>query len=90
MSETDSFIPGGFESFPSLHTDNQRVGEFSEWSTEVLEERVHQYGHFLSKDQMPRATATANRIMEHLLFELAYRDGVYDAYTGKQEDELCQ
>ena len=87
MSE---FSSQGFESFPSLYADEQQVAEFSEWSTEVLEARVHQYGHFLSTPQMPRATETANRIMEHLLFELAYRDGVYDEQTGKQEDELCQ
>ena len=75
MSE---FSSSGFESFPSLYADSKLVAEFSEWSTEVLEARVHQYGHFLSQEQMPRATETANRIMEHLLFELAYRDGVYD------------
>jgi hypothetical protein len=90
MTETDSFIPGGFESFPSLYADTKQVAEFSTWSTEVLEERVNQYGHFLSTPQMPRATETANRILDHLLFELAYRDGIYDEYTGKQEDELCQ
>ena len=85
MSE---FIGGGFASFPRLEPDNKRVGEFSEWSTKALEERVHQYGHFLSKEQMPRATRTANRILNHLLFELAYRDGVYDTYI--KQDELCE
>lgn len=82
MSE---FASQGHESFPSLQSDNDRVGEFSEWSNENLEARVWQYGHFLSTEQMPRATKTANRILDHLLFELAYRDGVYDEYITKEE-----
>lgn len=87
MSE---FGSQGFETFPSLQPDNKLVGEFSTWTIDVLEARVHQYGHFLSKEPMPRAKATANRVLDHLLFELAYRDGVYDEYIGKSEDELCE
>lgn len=90
METSSPFTGEGFESFPSLYADSKLVSEFSEWPTENLEARVHQYGQFLSKERMPRATATANRILDHLLFELAYRDGVYDEYTNKQEDELCQ
>lgn len=84
------FASGGFEEFPPLYFDNRDIATISEWPTEVLEERVHQYGQFLSKPQMPRATATANRILDHMIFELAFRDGVYDEYTGKSEDELCE
>lgn len=87
MSE---FGSGGFERLPSLHIDNKRVGEFSEWTIDRLEELVNKYGQFLSKPQMPRATETANRILDHLLFELAHRDGIYDEITGKDKDELCQ
>lgn len=86
--ETNSFTGEGFAPFPSLYADEKRIREAAELSTEVLERFVNEYGHFLSKPQMPRATATANRILDHMIFELAYRDGVYDE-TIKQENELC-
>lgn len=87
MSE---FASQGFEPFPSLYADSQLISKFSEWPTEVIEARVTEYGQFLSKPQMPRATATGNRILDHLIFELGYRDGIYDEYTNKHEDELCE
>lgn len=71
------FTPEGYKEFPGLIPDNARVGEFSEWETEVLEARVKQYGYFLQNDPMPRAEKTAIRIVAHLMFELMYREGLY-------------
>jgi len=73
------FTGEGFASFPNTYEDNKRVGSFSEWPQDILEARVNEYGAFLQRtDPMPRAQATANRVMEHLLFELAFRDGIYN------------
>jgi hypothetical protein len=80
------FTPEGYKEFPGLIPDNARVGEFSEWETEVLEARVKQYGYFLQNDPMPRAKETATRIVAHLMFEIFWRRGGYDDYN---EDELC-
>lgn len=71
------FTPEGYKEFPGLIPDNARVGEFSEWPTEVLEARVKQYGYFLQDDPMPRAKETATRIVAHLMFELMWREGLY-------------
>jgi hypothetical protein len=72
------FMPEGFTPFPSLHSDSLRVSEFAEWETENLEARVNAYTEFLQTDCMPRARMTGERIVNHILFELAYRDGVYN------------
>lgn len=100
MTASESFIPGGYEAFPSLVSDSKRVGLLGDmrrnregkleyvYSTERIEELVMQYGHYLANNPMPRGKATAERILDHLLFELAYRDGVYDEILN--EDELCE
>lgn len=86
MSE---FTGNGFETFPSIHVDNKRVAEFSEWTTPVLEEHTSQYAAFLQRDDlMPRARAQAERVLDHLLFELAYRDGIYDEFIEK--NDVCE
>lgn len=80
MSE---FTPEGHKEFPSLQSDNERVGEYSEWPQDVLEARIKQYGYFLEQDPMPRAKATANRIASHLMFELFWRRGGFGDYTSE-------
>lgn len=69
------FTPEGYKEFPGLIPDLERVGEFSEWDTEVLEARVKQYGYFLQNDPMPRAEKVATKIVAHLMFELMWRRG---------------
>ena len=79
-----SFTTEGYESFPSLYQDTQRLHEVGEWPYDVLENRVNEYGAFLTRqDLMPRAKATANRLLDHYLFELAYRDQVWDEVIKK-------
>jgi len=83
MSE---FSTEGFESFPSLYADNKRIAELSEWTIPMLEERASQYAAFLQRDDlMPRAKAQADRMLDHVLFELTYRDGFYNE-TPKTEE----
>ena len=73
------FTGDGFEGMPSIYQDNLQVRLFSTWERQVLEDRVTEYGHFLQReDLMPRARQGADRVMTHALFELAFRDGVYD------------
>jgi hypothetical protein len=83
------FTTEGFESFPNIYVDNLQTHEFSTWNRAVLEARVMQYGTFLQQsDLMPRAKEGANRVMDHLLFELAWRDGVYDNQERVEDAEV--
>lgn len=84
------FTGNGFESFPALYHDTERLHSVTEWPTDMLDERMMQYGKFLDGDTMPRAKQTATRILDHLLFEAACRDGVYDNDLRPMEDETCE
>lgn len=95
MSE---FSGEGFRPFPNLYYDLMRTGEYAMenpdgtyiYTADRLEAVILEYANFLRReDIMPRATATAEAIIERSLFELAYRDGIYDETTAKDEDELC-
>lgn len=85
MSE---FATQGFAPFPDCYHDNLRVGSFSDLSDGGLDYLTDEYGRFAQRtDIMPRARTAANRILDHLLFELAYRDGIYES-APRMEDEL--
>lgn len=71
MSE---FSTEGHQSFPSLHTDNERIGECTTWDTDRCERMLWQYGEFAKQDLMPRAREQTDRIIGHLIFELFQRD----------------
>ena len=80
MSEDSGFTSGGRNEghFPSVHSDSQIVGEFSQWRQDILEERYNDYSNYLDrKDISPRSRGEAERILSHLIFELAYREGFY-------------
>ena len=84
MSE---FTGEGFKPFPNTHSDLQEASKVVEWDDARLERKVHEYGHFLTRDDiMERARKTGALILDRLMFELACRDGIYDDY---REDELC-
>ena len=69
----------GFDSFPNTYEDNKQVGMFSDLSPEALEYKLNEYGRFLQRaDLMSRVRRIGNRILDHLLFEAACRDGIYD------------
>ena len=75
--ETSAFTSQNRESFPPTYEDNKDVRNFSDekkWPTPKLIGRLAMYSWFVERlDIMPRARRTANRILEHLLFELPYR-----------------
>ena len=76
MSE---FSSEGYESFPSIYADTKLIHEFGALDRQILEDRLTTYIQFLKRDDlMPRARDNASRIREHLLFELMYRDGLFD------------
>ena len=78
MSE---FAGKGFESFPHLYADTKKIAVFAEMEKEILERLSSEYTEFLSRENiMPRAREAANRILDHVMFELAYREGVYADY----------
>lgn len=88
MSE---FTSQGGEVFPNTYSDLQTISEVAEWPIERLNHKANEYGKFLLReDLMPRALKAANFIMDRLLFEMAYRDGVYDPIINKVEDEICE
>lgn len=84
-----SFTGEGFAPFPNVYSDNQRLGECSEWPDSVIEDKVCEYWQFLDRDDiMPRAIAAAHRVIDHLGFEMDYRYGAYET-TQRLEDEVC-
>jgi hypothetical protein len=93
-----TFTGEGFKPFPNVYYDLMRTGDYAMenpdgsyiYTTERLEAVILEYAQFLRReDIMPRATTSANEIIERTLFELAWRDGVYAEYTVHDEDELC-
>lgn len=88
LENLSAFTGNGFTSFPNTYEDNKRVGEFSTLTDEALANKTNMYGEFMQReDLMPRARKTGERILNHLIQELAYRDGVYPQQF--REDELC-
>lgn len=77
--ETSAFTGTGFDTFPSIYSDNQIISECSNWEDERIERVVQEYTTFLERDDLqPRARAGAERILDHLGFEMDYRMGAYD------------
>lgn len=75
MSE---FTSAGHDHFPNLYSDSQEIHEVAEWPRERLDYKTDEYGAFTQRsDLMPRAVTAAGKILDYLLFEMAYRDGVY-------------
>lgn len=73
MSE---FTSSGGEVFPNTHADTQLITTFAELTDEILDRKAKEYSLFLQReDLMPRAIETAQRILEHLIFEINYREG---------------
>jgi len=79
--------PESFEGMPNIYADNQQTHLFSAWDRGRLERRVTEYGRFLQQPNlMPRAQTGADRVWNHLMFELAWRDGVYSNEEIKEKD----
>lgn len=72
------FTTEGFPPFPDCYHDNLRVAQFSALEDKALDWMVNEYGMFIQReDLMPRAKFAGNRVLDHLLFELGWRDGIY-------------
>lgn len=71
----NGFTSEGFESFPSLYHDTERIHTVLEWPSEVLISRITEYAKFAARtDNMPRAQETADRILSHMQFEVGQRE----------------
>lgn len=75
------------ENIPNTYKDRKNTVEYGNenpdgsyiWTTDRLNAVVSEYASFLLQlDNMPRAIDTANYIGSRAMFELAWRDGVYD------------
>jgi len=86
--EENAFASQGQASFPPIYEDSKVLGDFSDeqrWPTRKLEGRLNRYLEFLNHDDpMPRAREGARRIVEHIMFELLYREGVYNVNEGEE------
>jgi hypothetical protein len=71
VSEQEAF---DYPPFPNLESDYSQVGEYATWERHLLEERLRSYSEFVKGDIMPRARATSELILAHLVFELCWRD----------------
>lgn len=90
LQEKDGFTTEGFAPFPSTYYDDKFIRECSEWDDSRIERMVTEYWQFLERDDIqPRARATAERILEHLGFEMDFRYGAYDYSLNRIEDEVC-
>lgn len=85
------FTSEGFKPFPNTESDLYRLHSVTEWPDELLQDKVYEYWQFLDRDDlMPRAIKAANKILEHLGFEVDMRlsDNEMSVMT-KLEDEVC-
>lgn len=74
------FTSQGYEALPSLTNDNEyTIGRLAELPQERLEELTDMYSSFLSGDIMPHHRDKAERFLQHLSFELAYRNGDFNS-----------
>ena len=71
--ETSAFSTDGRAEFPPIYEDSKKLGELSTWRSSVLQGRLGRYIAFLDDNPMPRARNGAQRIVEHIDFELQYR-----------------
>ena len=76
--ESSGFTSEGHEPFPSLYSDNQQVGQFTEWTTEALVDRVRVYQDFIVNSHLPSHQSVARRIIDHAAYELNFRFGCTD------------
>lgn len=77
---SDGFTSAGRSEgrFPSVYADSLQSALFSRWEQPILEERHLDYTQYLERDDVsPRSRAEAEQILGHLVFELAYREGIY-------------
>jgi hypothetical protein len=66
------------EPFPPLFIDVNRIHDIAEWDQELLEEKASLYGRFICSGLMPRAKKQTEYILDNILFELAWREGLYE------------
>ena len=84
MSES-GFTGEGYDTSPSLYADTHRLEQIVEWPQQMLEDNIREYTVFLDKPQMPRATETATRLLEHMMFELVQREDFDDQSRASNE-----
>jgi hypothetical protein len=73
------FAGEGFVPFPNTYSDNLHIGDIPTMNRQVLDNKMMEYGAFVQRtDIMNRARSVGDRILNHLIFEAAWRDGVYE------------
>lgn len=97
-STVSDFTSAGHDTYPNIHIDREVLTSIGDmalgnyvYTTEYLELKTDEYGRFLQRtDILPNHRTRADRNLDGYIFELAYREGVYDEITNKLEDEVCE
>jgi hypothetical protein len=80
------FSGEGFTSYPNMYLDEQVLLRAAELSTEHLDYKMNQYGEFIQRPNLlPRHLEKAHKLLDRIIFEAAYRDGVYDYQPNHEE-----
>ncbi len=83
MSE---FTSKGGDVFPNTYSDAQEIIRVADWTDEHLDFKLNEYGAFMQReDLMARARKTGDFILERLIFEQAFRDGVFSDILMSEE-----
>lgn len=94
MSKHESeggFATEGYNEYPNLYLDGQRIHNIVEWSDQYLEERMNYYARFLGNSAiLPGHRVQAERLHTHMLEELCWRDTGVSEPSLKDYDELCE
>lgn len=82
MSEQNSgFATEGYEAVPNLYNDNKYLVErVSGLDDDVLDAKIIEYTSFLKSDALPHHRTQAERFLTHVMFEVQYRNGLFDEY----------
>ena len=75
QTKNSGFTVEGHAPFPSLYADNQKVGQFTEWTTDALINRIAVYERFIMSSELPCHQSIAGRIIDHAAYELSFRFG---------------
>ena len=77
--ETSDFVSQGKDKFPPIYFDTKQIQQLSRWDDSLLLSRLNTYMELIQNpDTMPRAKAGASRLVDHIIFELSYREGMYN------------
>lgn len=75
LNNDDLLTPAGFEGNPSLYGEEQLLHDFSTMTTDCLEEKARRFiGILNDPDTLPKHREIVARLIDHVVFEVTYRE----------------